>query len=929
MRNDSARSGSGTVTQRNRILAAALALAAVSIFGFFFLSRRGDEAPVTAKPAPQPGKTPEAPRRMSGEEAAPTAPPASPQVAMENDPVGPLVLEGQVLDGADKPVGGATVRLSSIPPRIATSDADGSFSFDKLVPRTYELVARRGDDVGGPVSHALRAQSDPVVIRIAPGVTIQATVVAAGEGAPVPGATVQLAGDDSLTATTDAKGVARLRGVGGGYVTLAASAPGHAKGQTLVQAPESPGAVVETRIELRRGAPVTGVVVDSRGKPIAGARVWERDVSQAFQLGEPDDRSTTDGKGRFTLAAVAAGTYHFHASHPDHAPGSSEPHTVDGTQPTQGVRIELARGGRVAGRVVDKSNAPVAWATVRVGTPAGGEGGLGGFTTRQAVAGERGEFELKGLPRQKLLALAISEEASSPSVPVDLAAVEERTDVLLRLEVSGRIEGVVVDAGGQPVAEARVTAYRDYFAGGASEDFFLRGQAVEATDGDGRFAFRGLVDGPYRLFAARSGTTTNPFARRGTKVTTGATNVRLTLEADGGIRGVVAFDDGSAPPLFTVEVGLSPPLPVATKDGKFLLDTVPAGSHDLTVRGPDFSQAVVRDVAVTAGQVRDVGVIKVERGRSVSGRVVGKGGAPVADAAVVLGEQLLGDGRSLASAALKSFGDRMGVRQTRTDGEGRFTISGVGKEKDLVIAAEHDAHGRSPTQVVPAGPQSPVVDLQLAGTGSLGGVVRAGGKPAGEVTVIATSPAAAKQNIMVTTARDGRYQIDRLAVGEYKVTAMRGAGMGATMAAARARVDAGKRSEVDIEIAVGDVTLVVDVKPRGDGKIDLAQVFLFTGKVGATNGKQVNEAFLAASETGGAKVQNAVGGNPARFTEVSPGEHSLCIVPVTGDVGDPQFVKRLGEQAEKLKVYCEPRAVAASPKEQTHSATVPQMEPLK
>ena len=929
MRNDSARSGSGTVTQRNKFLAAALALAAVSIFGFFILPRGGSDDPATREPPPQPGKTPEQPRRMSGEEAAPSAPPASPQIAMENDPVGPLVLEGQVLDGADKPVGGATVRLSSIPPRTATSDADGSFSFDKLVPRTYELIARRGDDVGGPVMHALRAQSDPVVIRLAPGVTIQAIVVAAGEGAPIAGATVQLAADDSVTATTDAKGVARLRGIGGGYVTVVASASGYANGRTLVQAPESPGSTVETRLELRRGAAVTGVVVDSRGKPVAGARVWERDVSQPFQLAEEDDKTITDAKGRFTLAAVAAGTYRFHASHPDHAPGSSESHTVDGSKPTSGVRIELAQGGRVAGRVVDKSNAPVAWATVRVGTPAGADAGLGVFATRQAVAGERGEFELKGLPRQKLLALAISEEASSPSVAVDLAAAEERTDVLLRLEVSGRIEGVVVDAAGQPVAEARVTAYRDYFAGGASEDFFLRGQAAEATDGEGRFAFRGLVDGPYRLYAARSGTTSNPFARRGTKVTTGTTDVRLVLEADGGIRGKVAFDDGSSPPLFTVEVGLSPALPVATKDGKFLLDTVPPGSHDLTVRGPDFSQAVVRDVAVTGGQVRDIGVIKVERGRSVSGRVVGKSGAPVAGAVVVLGEQLLGDGKSLASSALQTFGDRMGVRQTRTDGEGRYTINGIGKEKELVIAAEHDAEGRSPTQVVPAGPQSPVVDLELAGTGSLGGVVRAGGKPAGEVAVIATSPAAAKQNIMVQTSQDGRYQIDRLAAGDYKVTAMRGTGMGATMAAARAKVEPGKRSEVDIEIAVGDVTLVVDVKPRGDGKIDLAQVFLFTGKVSATNGKQVNEAFLAASESGGAKVQNAIGANPARFTEVSPGEHSLCIVPVTGDIGDPQFVKRLGEQAEQLKVYCEPRAVAATPKEQTHSATVPQMEPLK
>jgi hypothetical protein len=591
------------------------------------------------------------------------------------------------------------------------------------------------------------------------------------------------------------------------------------------------------------------------------------------------------------------------------------------------VRIELEPGARVAGRVVDKADAPVAWATVRIGAPLAI--GMGGDdASRQVVADERGAFELQGLARKKLLAVAMSEEASSPAVPVDLTAAEEVRDLVLRLDVSGRIEGIVVDGAGQPVAEAQVTAYRDFFSGEPSEDMALRGPSVEGTDGGGRFAFRGLVDGSYRLHASRSGLTANPFARRSTKATTGTTNLRLVIEQDGGIRGKVAFDDGSAPAMFTVQVGFSPAMPVASKDGKFLLSTVPPGSHDLTVRGPDFSQTVVRDVAVTASQVRDVGVIKVERGRSVSGRVLGKSGTPLADATVVLGEQLLGDGKSLATEALKSFGDQMGMRQTRTDGEGRFIISGIGKEKDLVIAAEHETEGRSPTSVVPAGPDSQVVDLRLAGVGSLGGKVRAAGKPAAEVAVIVTSRAAAKQNIMVTTSQDGSYQVDRLAAGDYKVTAMRGTGMGSTMAAASARVDAGKRSAVDIDIPVGDVTLAVTVKPRGEGKIDMAQVFLFTGRVSASTGKQVNEAFLAASETGGAKVENAMGANPARFAEVVPGDHSLCVVPITGDVGDPQFVQRLTQQAEKLKVYCEPRAVAATPKEQAHTSTVPQMEPL-
>src|SRR5262245_15109520 len=51
---------------------------------------------------------------------------------IDDDPKGTLRLEGQVVDENDKPVAGATVVLSSNPPRTATSEDDGGFAFDAL-----------------------------------------------------------------------------------------------------------------------------------------------------------------------------------------------------------------------------------------------------------------------------------------------------------------------------------------------------------------------------------------------------------------------------------------------------------------------------------------------------------------------------------------------------------------------------------------------------------------------------------------------------------------------------------------------------------------------------------------------------------------------------------------------------------------------------
>lgn len=910
---------------KRRLLVAAAVLVAAAIAVFLWL-RRGADGGDSAEQA---GKAAAAgPRRLGSGQASGGQLPAAAPVAMDDDPVGDLPLEGQVLGPDDQPVAGALVRLSSVPPRTATSEKDGSFSFDKLIGRTYALSARAGDLVGGPVMHTLRADSDPVVIRLAKGAEVEVTVVAAGTGTPIAGAAVD-AGEDGEgggpSATTDAGGRALLVGLAPSSLAVVfARASGHAPGRAMVQVPSAPGARAAARIELRRGAPVSGLVVDEAGAAIAGARVAARDVSLPWDLPDSRDLATTDGKGRFTIEAVAAGTYRFTASHGEHAPGSSQPVTVDGSSRVDDVRIALAAGGIAAGRVVDAAGAPVPWATVRIGA---GRGAMRTqeVATRQVVAGAQGQFEVKGLARAALMAIALSDQASSQAVAFDLAAAREKRDLVLTLDVNGSIAGVVVDGAGEPVPEAQVAGYPDFFAGEVGDDFALRGPATDSTDGGGRFVLRGLPKGSYRLFPSRSGLGQNPFAREGVKARTGDAEVRLVLQADGGIKGKVVFDDGSAPALFTVSTGYLAGVPVAGGDGSFELPAVAPGTHDLAIRGPDFAETFVRGVEVVSGQVKDVGSVRVKRGRNVTGRVLGPDGRAVAGATVVLGKQLFGDGKSLASAQLAGFEDRMGVRRTTSDGEGRYALRGIG-DKELIIAAEHEAAGRSPAMPVPAGAASVAIDLELAGVGSVSGHVRAGGKPAA-AQVIATAQGASHQNIMVRTGDDGLYTIERLAAGSYKLAAMLGSGMGGTMSSRVVAVKPGQKATVDIDIALGDVTLAVAVQPLS-GKIDSAQIFLFDGAVAVDNAKALQDKFLTASDGGGAKMAFWWGSDPVKFEKVAAGKKSVCVIPITGNLADATFRERLQEHADTLKVYCKPVLVAPSPPEQSFTAAVPPMDPL-
>ena len=81
----------------------------------------------------------------------------------------------------------------------------------------------------------------------------------------------------TLGFVTDAKGAFRISGLPAGKVVVSASHPQFAVGRST-EIVLTPGAVVETRVILRRGTSLRGVVVDERGRGLAGAEVSCNDL---------------------------------------------------------------------------------------------------------------------------------------------------------------------------------------------------------------------------------------------------------------------------------------------------------------------------------------------------------------------------------------------------------------------------------------------------------------------------------------------------------------------------------------------------------------------------------------------------------------------------------------------------------------------------
>lgn len=855
-----------------------------------------------------------------------------PAIAYDDDPPGSLRLEGQVIDADDRPVGNAVVALSSNPRRLARTEADGSFVFDRLVGRAYTVAAVTADAVAGPITVRLTARSEPVILRLTAAGRLEVTVVAQEDRRPIAGASVDLRDVAGVGGVTGADGKTMLRPLGPGRHLVEASADGFAPAAAGVATSGRAGAVQKQTIELRRGAAVSGKVVDPAGKPVAGARVRSVAVARVFQLGWLRGAGAlTDADGRWALPALPAGTFRFAATHENHGPGTSEPVTLDGKTARTEILVTMEPGAHIAGQVVLPDGSPVASAAVRVvareaGPPQRGAPRPAGDPPRQSFTDERGGFDIGGLPRRAVVLVAGGETASSDAMPLDLAARPEQTGLTAVLDVDGEIAGTVVDAKGQPVSGAQVTAgpafggfggRRGARGGGAAR---LRGPVADVSDAGGHFRLRGLADGTYRLQASHGGGAAvgPPGRQNGVEARVGDTDVKLLLLEDGHVKGKVLFSDGSAPSSFSVSAGDGAGDSFGGGDGAFEIDA-PAGAVTLSVSGLQFLAKTVPDVNVRPEDTTDVGTISVDRGRSISGVVVGSDGNPVSGATVYAGAQLVGNGEGIGTGG--GFGGGGGVQTTTSGDDGSYVIPAVG-EKGLLVAADHPTAGRSTIARVPPGSASAEVDLALQLPGSLDGRVTSSGQPLANALVTAAPQTAAMGTFSVRAAADGTYRFDKLTPDNYVVSASRAGGFRGSMQTQTVTIAAQQDAHLDIDIPVGSVTVSLGIAPPAGATVRTAQVSLLSGSVQATTATQLIDAAAARGD-GSAHTGFVFGGVPASLPNVTPGAYTACAVPIPLDLQGPRDLGQLRDKRDQLICVCIPVTIADATDAQSVTVQVP------
>jgi len=485
----------------------------------------------------------------------------------------------------------------------------------------------------------------------------------------------------------------------------------------------------------------------------------------------------------------------------------------------------------------------------------------------------------------------------------------DRDDLVLTIRPSV-IRGVV-KRHGEPVAGVQVTATSPP----TLKNFDPRTQGISAhdvTNAAGEFVLGPLPDDNYWIRADRPGHTRVPGdlpndAQAQTRPN-GAPIV-LELPTGGGLRGTLVREDGGRVDALMISFaafkgGLAFATPQPVGSGTFHFENLPTSTRELAITGDGVAQYVRTDLQISAGQTTDLGTITLPAGGALEGQVVTPRGAPVPNAVVVAEPVLRGDDRAMfLSAAGAELAVAMGTQLTRTDGDGRFRLTGL-SDRAVIVMADSRVLGRSQAVETLPGRDGKLV-LIVEPIARLAGQITRDGQPVASATV--TVSASKSVSFETTTDELGHYDFVRLGAGTYALTIRQSLGLQQPEAIKpEVVVAAGSEVRHDIELDGNGMRLVIELE-LGSVQV-IGAVMLIPGQVSASSLAELEK--LASTQAKSQALATAHGLTTIEFLAVTPGNYTVCTVLESSSSSTADA------RAFTPTVGCFPAVVATSPRAQ-------------
>ena len=505
-------------------------------------------------------------------------------------------ISGTVVDPDGKPLSSASVYVETIDTSVwhrdtspIKTDATGAWKLNALASGTYALTAASRDFTTGPAVRIEvdgKTPRDGIVVRVDYGAQLVGTVFDAA-GKPSPGAAVQLKSEGYWNAVADDDGVFRFLGVREGDYVLAASSTTQSSERYRVELIRNKRVDVELHLVE---SSIAGIVVDTNGKPVAGARVSVRLRNQFHVWGR---RDLTDADGRFDVRGVPPGDYAVDARRADQQDGETVGPETTVQSGDRAVKLVLPGVTTVTGRVL-LDGAPLRSFGLIVAVRDGQGDGNWRQTPPRMIHRDDGRFTQRGVLAAARTIVIGGFDIAHKVIDVDIPEGDVFDLGDINVDRGQIVRGRVTDASGAPVAGSTVVARQQPGVVRGDPDPLQRrmlGGATATTDEHGDYELVGIPPPvkydyeasvrPNRISASHP--THGDAPARNLDPTT--TRVNFVLSVVGGIDGkLVGAKTDFLYVLATSVDRAGEPTPTQIKsDRSFGFNGLPAGDYQLTL----------------------------------------------------------------------------------------------------------------------------------------------------------------------------------------------------------------------------------------------------------------------------------------------------------------------------------------------------------
>ncbi len=529
------------------------------------------------------------------------------------------VITGSVKDVLDNPIGSVTINATGdAGGATVTSDENGNFIISRLLGGTYQIKFSKDGFSDSTITNFVIEDGQSKILNMNL-LLLNGRVfgtITDNNGNAVEGATVNLIGNSTFNALSDAEGKFDITSVSYGSYQLSAIKSGFTQTGTteITITQNSPEIQTNYNALVQNNSIIQGVVKDDAGNPVGGAVI-------TIQGNLGAGNAETNNSGNYIITSLAAGNYTVSASKENYSSASSNV-SVDGTLQ---VDLTLVKNkAKITGKVTDQLGGSLVFLPAVIAISSLGD-------TYNTIANTSGEFEFDEVADNldytiftNIYREGYINDTTAVSIPLGTTSVGP-------VELTVTINNSLIN-GNTGIGDATITFL----------DKATNQSKLLTTTSSGNYEIKFIPVGDYKITPSKLGYTFSPSSKDVTVGISDSTTIDFSATSNTGNIIITAKESDNTP---VSQVNISVISNDTTKifnsttnaEGIAEFNNIPADSYIISASKDGYTSNPPNTTkTLTANQTINVDFLMSKNSANLSGKVLRRDNGPIDGANVKL-----------------------------------------------------------------------------------------------------------------------------------------------------------------------------------------------------------------------------------------------------------------------------------------------------